>query len=88
MRLTIRRNERIESVGEKVHWFKFRNADVTLSFWKWQPYVYISIHGELAQTEWIKFELHGKLWRVPKRKLKALMRRAPNARVVPELSAN
>jgi hypothetical protein len=88
MLLSVRRNEKLISVGSQVHWLKFRRADVTWSFWKWRPYIYIYLHGELAQPEWVKFELHGKLWKVPKRRLKELMLRAPNARVIPELSGN
>jgi hypothetical protein len=44
MLLSIRKNERVESVGERVHWFKFRNADVTVVFWNWLPRVSISLH--------------------------------------------
>ena len=44
MLLTVRKNEQIESVGEKVHWFKFRNADVTVVFWKCFPHVCLTLH--------------------------------------------
>lgn len=84
LKVTTERNARVESVGKHVHWVKFRRADVTWSFWNWRAYVYTYFHGELAQPEWVKFELHGKLWRVPKRKLKDLMRRFPSARVISE----
>jgi len=83
LKVTTDRNAKVVSVGECVHWFKFRHADVTVSFWNWRAYVYIYFHGELAQPEFVKFELNGKLWKVPKRNLKELMRRAPNARVIP-----
>jgi hypothetical protein len=86
LKVTTERNARIESVGEHVHWFKFCHADVTITFWNWRAHVYLYFHGELAQPEWVKFELHGKLWKVPKRNLKELMCRFPNTQVIPELS--
>jgi hypothetical protein len=83
LKVTTERNARVESVGEHVHLFRLRNADLTITFWNWRAYVYIYFHGELAQPEWVKFELNGKLWKMPKRNLKELLRRAPNARVIP-----
>jgi hypothetical protein len=44
MILSIRRNERVEKVGERVHWLKFRRADVTWSFWKGLPRIFVSLH--------------------------------------------
>src|SRR5882672_9739841 len=48
--LTTERNVRVESVGEHVHLFRFRNADLTVTFSNWRAYVHICLHGTMADS--------------------------------------
>ena len=42
--LRIERNARVESVGEKVHLFRFNRADMVVTFWNWRTHVFIYLH--------------------------------------------
>jgi hypothetical protein len=47
--IRVYKNERVESVGEKVRLIRFSRFDITLVWWK-GPRVAIHLHGTLAHA--------------------------------------
>jgi hypothetical protein len=83
--LKVTHNARVEAVGRNVRWVRLPNADLVVSVWRRRVNVFLHLHGSLAAEEqWIRVRLrNGALYDVHRDDLSELLRRDPNAKIIP-----